>query len=168
MPWEFLIKFAGGSLITVVGIVIVGFFAKTIIKQTVESTVKRFESAIVRAEEAHKKDFDLRERGIKVYEALWEKTALFPIWPRAEGITYDQLLTFSQELKDLYFEGGGIYLSVEVQKSYDHLQETISEILKAKQNGVIPDEEYDQIRDQCSSLRTEMTNDLLSRRAVSF
>jgi hypothetical protein len=56
-----------------------------------------------------------------------------------------------------------MYLSRDTQKAYFAVQETIRETLEEKDSGRVEDEHYDAIRDKCSALRRQMTEDILSR-----
>lgn len=103
-----------------------------------------------------------------VYKVLWKKTALLPKWPRAEDVTYEKLEDVSKQFRQWYFEDGGIYLSRKTQRAYASLQDTISDVVKASSPGKVTPNDYDLVRDKCSRLRTEMTEDLLSRRSVHF
>ncbi len=109
-------------------------------------------------------DLDLRERRLKVYGELWEATGLLPQWPRATGITYEDLLGFSASLRTWYYTKGGMYLSRSTQKSYTELQNALSEILAMKKSGPISPEHYDELRNHCSTLRTGLAADIQSRR----
>lgn len=171
MPRDFIFGAASGSAIVVVLGVL---FANRILDQIIKSVDKGLESALKRAEEAHKQslellagfDIDLRERRIKVYEELWQKMELLPIRPRADNVSYKELMGFNMALRDWYFQKGGIYLSRNTQKAFASLQGIIAEILKTKPSGILKDKDYDAIAGICSSLRTEMTTDILSRKAA--
>lgn len=114
----------------------------------------------------------LLEKRTESYKILWDKTRLLPSWPRDATVTYEKLIKLSEDLRDWYFDGGGIYLSRNSQKLYAFLQMIITEIVKENKEGVIAsneddkDNEYDKIRKACSTLRTSMTDDLLSRRGA--
>lgn len=110
-------------------------------------------------------DLDLRQRRIDVYKELWGATAVLPKWPRAEVVTYDDLLKFSQTLQDWYFHRGGMYLSRTTHREgYAELQTTIENILKARPSGLISEEHYDLVRERCSSHRSHLASDIESRR----
>ncbi len=110
-------------------------------------------------------DLDLRKRRIEVYNELWRTTALLPKWPRAIGVTYEQLLGFSESLRTWYFEKGGMYLSRSAHRhAYSPLQDELAEILRMYKTGLISDEHYDAIRKRCSALRTALAGDIESRR----
>ncbi len=128
-----------------------------------------------RVEEAHKRllevtteiDLDLRKRRIDVYIELWESTELLHKWPREEGVTYEDLRGFSKSLRDWYFKKGGMFLSrTTFNKAYAPLQDAIRGVLEKHPKGNLNKEDYDDIRSKCSSLRTFLANDVLSRRAA--
>jgi len=110
-------------------------------------------------------DVDLRVRRIDVYQEIWSCTSLLPKWPKASGVTYQQLLAFSQTLRDWYFMKGGMYLSRSTHdKAYSPLQDALAEVLKSNSSGAISDEHYERIRRACSTLRTALAGDIESRR----
>src|SRR5574341_188999 len=110
-------------------------------------------------------DLDLRKRRIEVYGELWKATSLLPKWPKATGITYEQLLQFSVSLRSWYFEKGGMYLSRSTHRDgYSLLQDTLAKILQDNKTGIISDEHYESIRSCCSALRTALAGDIESRR----
>jgi hypothetical protein len=177
IPWELLLKLAGGSALLAFVMLLALIFSREILKSGVETVAKRFESSFARAEQAYKKmlelkseiDLDLRNRREKPYRELWNKTRLLPKWPRSDDVTYEKLDSFRKELRDWYFDGGGIYLSSDSMDAYKHLQDTISDVLKVEESRTtqtIRPKEYDDIRERCSELRSQMTNDLVSRRAA--
>ena len=103
----------------------------------------------------------------ELYKKLWEKTKLLPKWPKATSVTYEKLHTLSEELRDWYFNEGGIYLSAEARQTYEHVQSSLCQAVAMhsdKQTATITDDEYENIREFCSQLRTELTHDLQSRK----
>jgi hypothetical protein len=113
-------------------------------------------------------DVDLRKSRIEVYAQLWESTALLPMWPKASGVTYAQLMQFSESLRTWYFEVGGMYLSRSTHKNaYSPLQEALKGLLQSHLSGGISDEHYESIRKRCSTLRTALAGDIESRREGS-
>jgi hypothetical protein len=110
-------------------------------------------------------DVDLRVRRIAVYQELWTATSLLPKWPKASGLTYEQLLAFSQTLRDWYFMKGGMYFSRSTHdNAYSPLQDALAEVLRSNSSGVISDEHYETIRRACSTLRSALAGDIESRR----
>ena len=55
-------------------------------------------------------------------------------------------------------------MSESARKVYGTVQETIQAILASPKPGFVKDPDYESIRKACSALRTELTEDLLSRR----
>jgi len=116
-----------------------------------------------------KVDQHLRDERLTHYRVLWKKTGLTPQWPKADDVTYDKLDKLSKELRDWYYDGGGIYLSAEARKAYTAVQETLNKVLVPHKEDLSKcispeDEDYDRIAGCCSALRTELTQDLLSRK----
>lgn len=176
MPWEIILTALGTSSLTVIIVTVLGILlAQKFIEQGTESAGRRFESSLIKAEDAYKKavelstqiDVHLREQRIAVYKTIWQATSILPRWPRATNVTYSDILHFSEKLRSWYFdEQGGMWLSTSARKAYGELQDKIWEILSKRLEGKIEDGEYDAILDQCSLLRKELTNDLVSRRAA--
>lgn len=71
-------------------------------------------------------------------------------------------------MRDWYFNEGGIYLSVKSRKSYGDAQDAIQTVLGEHKNEKAPlsDPHYEKARKGFSQLRTQLTNDLLSRRSA--
>jgi hypothetical protein len=110
-------------------------------------------------------DIDLRTKRIGVYEELWKSTAILPKWPKATGVTYEQLLLFSESLRTWYFQKGGMYLSLSTHKNaYSPLQDAVADVLRTRKSGPVSDEDYEKIRSCCSTLRTALASDIESRR----
>jgi hypothetical protein len=173
IPWNTIFAAAVSSGLTTAILIIIGvYFARRVIDGLVESGVKRYEFALQQAQKALESalevgsqiDIDLRERRIRVYKCLWQRTEILPKWPRNPEVTYEALYKFSATLRDWYFQTGGMYLSRDTQKAYVAVQEKIRETLEEKDSGPVEDEHYDAIRDRCSALRTQMTEDILSRK----
>jgi hypothetical protein len=145
----------------------------------ISALVGGFVSAIVnfaqnRMNVSAKIDEAVRADRAKYYQLLWQLMGVFPLWPRPNKVTYEELNVFSEAMRDWYFSGGGMYLSKEAREAYEEMQgKTIAVILKsipeAEWHKALPDGEnqhYQQIQKKLSALRTHMTNDLLSRRSA--
>ena len=84
-------------------------------------------------------DIDLRTKRIGVYEELWRSTAILPKWPKATGVTYEQLLLFSESLRTWYFQKGGMYLSFSTHKNaYGPLQDALADVLRTRTSAQCP------------------------------
>jgi len=176
MPWETILAALGASSFTAIIVTILGItLAQKFIEQGTESAGRRFESSLIKAEDAYKKavelsmqiDVHLREQRIAVYKTIWQSTSILPRWPRATDVTYADILHFSERLRSWYFdEQGGMWLSTNAREVYGELQKEIWVVLSERRKGKITDEDYDAILEKCSQLRKELTNDLVSRRAA--
>ncbi len=173
MPWETIFAAAVGSSLTTTILIVVGVYAaRSIIDGAVDSGVERYKLTLQQALKAFESalelgaqiDIDLRDRRTRAYKYLWQHTEILPKWPRNPDVTYRDLYEFSETLRDWYFRTGGMYLSRDSQKAYADVQETIRETLEGDYEGQLQDEHYDAIRGRCSSLRTQMTEDILSRK----
>ncbi len=110
----------------------------------------------------------LWEKRFSAYGGIWKMMKLFPLWPRVEGVTYADLLAMSVEMRDWYFDSGGILMSESTRTAYGNLQEEInSGILAGKSlHEQLTREEYDSLQSLSSKTRSEMTKDLLSRKKI--
>jgi hypothetical protein len=113
-----------------------------------------------------KVDEQLRDLRRPAYEKLWRETALVPKWPRAH-VTHGQLAKFSEDLRNWYFETGGMWMSRQTQQRYASLQNVLQSVTRDKPSELVDDTGYDSVREACSRLRTAMTDDLVSRRRRS-
>jgi hypothetical protein len=118
-----------------------------LINKTVDTIGRRLEGAVKRLEViqqaaiqmAGQVDLDLRKSRIDVYKILWEKTGTLPKWPRNAELTYDNVRRLTKELRDWYFEMGGLYLSRSARVAYGALQEQIVK-LDAASTGRMSDQ----------------------------
>lgn len=117
-------------------------------------------------------DEDLRARRETYYRDLWQKTRRFQLWPRTY-VTYAEVTDFQLELANWYYEDGGLLLSRSGQSAYTRLQAELASVTGAgdqlrdadRMRTRIREAEWTAIREKCSSLRTSLTDDLLSRRS---
>ncbi len=110
-------------------------------------------------------DLDLRKRRIDAYGELWKFTSLLPKWPRAEDVTYEQLRALSQQLRQWYYDVGGMYLSRTAQdKGYGPLQGTIAKVVAEGASGPLSPGDYEAVRQKLSALRSLLAADIESRR----
>lgn len=138
----------------------------TIIVSSLIGGIVAYAGAVINSSLATRAQIDqnLRDSRTNVYKDLWRRTGLLPQWPKSQDVTYAKLTDFSRDLRHWYFNDGGIYLSTEARETYGKVQETVSTVLQDANQGKVTDEHYEQIREVCSQLRTELTHDLLSRR----
>jgi TIR domain len=111
----------------------------------------------------HKSEVFEVER-ISAYRRLWELTRILPRWPRASNVPYSELRAFSAALRDWYFiGGGGIFLSRPAHGTYSSVQNTLQAILSKRASGPIAADHYDEVREVCSALRSQLAKDIGAR-----
>ena len=172
MPWTEILGGATGGLAVL--IVAALFLGKVVTEKIADTATKLVEGRLKRAEELHKSslafasvvDTDLRTRRIPLYAELWEKTGLLPMWPWNTELEYEALHQLTRDFRGWYFMQGGMYLSTSARDAYFEVQKCITAILDNNKVGPVSHEDYKVIRDKCSALRTELSEDLLSRRAA--
>lgn len=110
------------------------------------------------------------ERRFEAYLKIWKQTGLLPEWPRSEEVTYQDLKQLSEGFRDWYFEGGGMLLSHNSRKKYGDLQKIATKAYQNAENEKdhLRDADYEQVRASCSTLRSALTEDLLSRRQTTL
>ena len=173
---------------------VAGFIGKLVADKAADAALKRFDSSLKRAEEVHRHtlgrieeeqksvlrraeelqrsaaafsleiDTDLRARRIPIYTELWEKTGLLPMWPWNTKLTYENIHKLTGDLRDWYFKRGGMYLSARARNAYFEVQIAINAITETDDSKLVSEGDYNAIRTKCSALRTELTEDLLTRR----
>lgn len=170
MPWTEILGGATGGL--AVGIIAALFLGKVISEKAADTVAKLLEERLRRAAVIQKAslafasviDTDLRTRRILVYAELWEMTGLLPMWPWNTDLEYDALHQLTGDLRDWYFKKGGMYLSTSARDAYFEVQKSINGVIQRGRTGRIRDEDYKAVCERCSALRTELAEDLLSRR----
>jgi hypothetical protein len=170
MPWAEILGGATGGLAV---LIVAGLFlGKLISEKMADSAAKLVEARLKRAEELHKAslafaaviDTDLRTRRIAVYAELWEKTGVLPMWPWNTELEYQALHQLTHDFRDWYFKRGGMYLSASARDAYFEVQKSINAIVEKGRSGRMRHDDYQAVREKCSALRTELAEDLLSRR----
>lgn len=173
MPWD-LILGAGGVSAVLVSLVIVlmGNVLLKALETRVDNNRIRLESEIRRVEEQVKNtltltsqiDLDLREKRLTVYKDLWQMTGILTLWPRTQGVTYGKLQEFSLSLQNWYFTQGGMFLSESSRDAYGKVQEGIEKLADQAAQTELSADHYDDVRELCSKLRSELVSDIESRR----
>jgi hypothetical protein len=124
-----------------------------------------------------KLDEDLLAARREAYKELWSLTAVVPAWPRDKDLTFARLESLSKDLRKWYFDDGGILLSEEARSAYGKAQCELTGLIEKNNPGAAVDggerkqplpgerdrSSYGKAQSALSSLRTELTRDLLSR-----
>lgn len=110
-------------------------------------------------------DKDLRQKRIQEYLNLWKLLQPLAFYSPPGPVTYCTIIELSREMRQWYYEKGGIYLSSLSRDSYFALQKKIQEDLTNphNQNDLLPDQIREEIKKLASSLRTSMSNDVGTR-----
>ena len=163
MDWEQIIGAASGTTIVLsVGL----WLFKSYIESSLKKSEETFRQQLVQVVDI---DTDLREKRLAVYKELWRKMGILSRWPKNEGLTYGALQQLCNEFKDWYFNEGGIFLSADARTAYGKLQDRLVQVFEKNAEDKVESTDYEDIRQQCADLRSEITRDLLSRkRASSF
>lgn len=101
------------------------------------------------------------------YKLMFKISAALPLYPAPLELTHETLRHTSEQIRDWYFEGGGLLLSANSRDAYFNVQKNIRSVLATKAT-MVDAVQYEQIREALSALRTEFTNDLMSRRRVQL
>jgi hypothetical protein len=113
-------------------------------------------------------DKDLRSTRIKVYQGLWNSLQLLARYDRPEPLNPKTLGKLSLEMREWYFQTGGLYLSEETRNSYFDLKETIRKVLdspKYRPDDVLDPEDSQNVLHKGSLLRARLTQDVGTRRS---
>ena len=110
---------------------------------------------------------ELWSKRFEVYKNLFQITAILPQYPMNPDVTYGSLVRASEQMRDWYFEVGGLLLSVKTRDKYFKVQKMIQEIAKGKEKNERLIDDYENVRQLFSQLRKQMTNDLMSRNRLS-
>ncbi|MFL5739977.1 MAG: hypothetical protein ACJ75B_07160 [Flavisolibacter sp.] len=107
----------------------------------------------------------LWDKRMEAYQDLVKLLSRFPKWPRAEPV-YSDLLHMSIDLKNWYFDTGGILMSKSTRLAFENLQIYITGLHELHKNSHAEkiQDEYNAVVDLCHLVRVEMTRDLLSRK----
>ena len=112
-------------------------------------------------------DADLRSERLKAYRELWKRLERLASNPPPGPVTGPVLDEIALELREWYFQQGGIFMSRPSQRAYVKLQEGIgasSSQTTRSTDGVLAEREIETIRKLASVLRTWTTRDVLTRR----
>jgi hypothetical protein len=125
-----------------------------------------------------KENEELRTWRLKVYPPVWKLTSTVPRWPQADP-TYGDLWRLHLDLRNWYYNSGGLYLSENARARYGEMQELLDAYLDGRDRAdetavshlpsgaTAKDSPYKALMDTCSAFRTALTEDLSTRRTKS-
>jgi hypothetical protein len=111
---------------------------------------------------------ELREQRLKAYPDVWGQTVKFSHWPRDE-VTYGELADFERCLRAWYYSVGGLYMSPNARRRYEHVQQLGAASRDGREAGRhVTSDAYEDLMEACSAFRTALSEDLESRRQGSL
>jgi hypothetical protein len=111
-------------------------------------------------------DNDLREKRIDEYRGLWRLTEMFPKYARTKPVLMQDIRRLTGNLRDWYFQRGGMFLSGASRDAYFEFQEKLKAVLDERRPDETPLEEpvYERLRKVGSDLRSTLVRDVLTRK----
>jgi len=111
-------------------------------------------------------DKELRAERLKVYAALWKQLQPRAKYSRPDRVTASSLKKMSVDLRQWYFEVGGLFMSERTRDDYFALQDELVEKISASQDHLdceLSDKDFEALRKKGRRLRTATTIDVGSR-----
>ena len=110
----------------------------------------------------------MREARLKAYPEVWQLTGALSIWPWTNA-TWADTERLHLDLRDWYYDEGGMFLSDNSRARYGELQELIEAYLEDSpgDSDGLPASVYQSLAEAGSAFRTALTEDLESRRQRS-
>ena len=126
--------------------------------------------AKVRLDLSAEYDRELRSKRLDAYKELWkrmEPLARFSQTP----LSYRKVRDTSEDMRDWYFGGGGLFLSQASRKPYFDLKETLQQIiddaeLQKEEDRPLEDERTRRLLRQGKLLRRRLADDIGTRKAL--
>ncbi len=114
-----------------------------------------------------KYDLDLRARRIVAYKELWKHLQPLAKYSPPGPVTHQTLQNLSENLRQWYFEEGGLFLSESSRDSYFALQDEIRGLFRNSdqlEGKPLAEPIYELVRSKSSALRTALTRDVGTRK----
>jgi hypothetical protein len=114
-------------------------------------------------------DKELRQARLNAYQDLWKRLEPLAPYSPKKHLTYELVKSTSEDMRDWYFEFGGIYLSHECREPYFALKRSMQKIiddpgLEKEQTKTLGSEVIKTLQKQGTDLRTALSDDIGSRR----
>jgi hypothetical protein len=117
-------------------------------------------------------DKDLRNERIEAYQGLWHLFQYLGRYDLPEALTAELLKKLSEEMRDWYFGGGGLYLSEQSRTTYFKLKEDIKNILdnteEDRWDALLNPEDRKLVLEQGHLLRDSLTHDVGTRKSSAL
>jgi hypothetical protein len=114
-------------------------------------------------------DKELRKSRLDAYQNLWKRLEPLARYSPPQPITYSVAKKTSADLRDWYFEHGGIYLSREARGPYFDLKDELQRIIdntnfRDKADEELTGEHLKPMHHAGTALRAALSNDIGTRR----
>ncbi|CAG0935930.1 hypothetical protein TFLX_04784 [Thermoflexales bacterium] len=115
-------------------------------------------------------DKELRQKRLEAYRELWKKLKPLARYSPEQPPTYQIVKATAENLRDWYFDVGGIYLSRESRLPYFALKQALQDIidhpeLQKKPETALAGQWLKPLHEQGRILRESLSNDIGSRRS---
>ena len=139
-----------------------------LVSGAITSVITYFATAAkIRLELAVEYDKELRKDRLCAYLKLWPKLKPLARYSPPEPVSHQLVKRTSEDLRDWYFDIGGVYLSRESRGPYFQLKKMMQSIIDdpamEKQVGPLPPELVRTLHDQASKLREVLSDDVGTR-----
>lgn len=137
-----------------------------LISAAITSVITYFATvAKIRFELAAEYDKELRKDRLDVYLKLWPMLKRLARYSAPEPASYQIVKQVSENMRDRYFDVGGIYLSQRSRGPYFDLKKEMQKIIDdaSKQDGRLPDNEVEELHRKATRLRESLSNDIGTR-----
>src|SRR5215211_802369 len=117
-------------------------------------------------------DKDLRNERIEAYQGLWHHLQYLGQYDRPEALTAELLKKLSEQMRDWYFGGGGLYLSEQSRTTYFKLKQDIKNILDNTEEdrwyALLDPKDSNFVLEQAHLLRASLTHDVGTRKSSAL
>ena len=114
-------------------------------------------------------DKELHNERLRVYKLLWPKLKPIARYSRENPITYQVIKDTSEQMRDWYYDTGGIYLSAKSRGPYFSLKEMMQKMIDEIEDKNLDfnkkvKERLEPMMDAARKLRASLSSDIGSRR----
>jgi hypothetical protein len=124
-------------------------------------------AAKIRLELTIEYDKELRKDRLNAYLKLWPKLKPLARYSPPSPVSHKLVKETSEDMRNWYFDIGGVYLSRESRGPYFELKKTMQKIIDhpeiPEKDGSLPGEWVATLHDQATVLRTALSDDIGTR-----
>jgi hypothetical protein len=139
-----------------------------LVSGAVTSVITYFATAAkIRLELTVEYDKELRKDRLRAYLKLWPKLKPLAKYSPPSPVTRQLVKDTSEDMRDWYFDTGGVYLSRKSRGPYFKLKGTMQEIIDyseiEEEDGPLPKELVETIHREATRLRSALSDDVGTR-----